>query len=69
MDSYYGIAEAGAETSRPEVHKDDYEVCWVIEGKIEISLPKETHVLEVDDSIQFDAILVGQPGGGLEDLG
>lgn len=57
MDCYYGNAEAGAEISRPEVHRDDYEVCWVLSGKIEIKLPKETHILDVDDSIQFDAIM------------
>lgn len=50
-------AKAGATISRPEVHRDDYEVCWVLSGKILFRLPAETHTLEPGDAIQFDAIL------------
>lgn len=50
-------AKAGARVSRPEVHRDDYEVCWVLSGKILFRLPAEMHTLGPGDAIQFDAIL------------
>lgn len=52
-----GRAKAGARVSRPEVHRDDYEVCWVLSGKIRFCLPAETHELSAGEAIQFDAIL------------
>jgi len=52
-----GEAPEGAITSRPEIHSDDTEVCWVIEGKLHLKLPHENYVLKAGDSIQFDAIL------------
>jgi transcriptional regulator with XRE-family HTH domain len=51
-----GSAPAGAKVSRPEIHHDDTEVCWVITGKLRLSLPHEQCVLAAGDSIQFDAI-------------
>jgi len=53
----YGGARAGNELSRPEIHKDDYELCWVLEGEVNITLPGEIHNLKTGDSLQFDAIL------------
>ena len=53
----FGTARKGEELSRPEIHKDDYEVCWVLEGEVEITLPGETHNLKAGQSLQFDAIL------------
>jgi transcriptional regulator with XRE-family HTH domain len=50
-------AKKGKEISKPEVHGDDYELCWVIKGKMEVNLPKEKHTLTTGDSIQFDAVL------------
>ena len=52
-----GIASAGCRLSRPEIHGDDYEVCWVLEGCLRFELPNETQVLESGDAIQFAAIL------------
>ncbi len=52
-----GTAKAGSKTSRPEIHKDDYELCWVLSGKILVVLPHEKHLLAVGDAIQFDALL------------
>lgn len=52
-----GRAKAGAEISRPEVHRDDYELCWVLSGKIRFRLPAETYELDAGQAIQFDAIL------------
>jgi uncharacterized cupin superfamily protein len=52
-----GTAKAGSKVSRPEVHRDDYEVCWVLSGKILFRLPSENHPLGPGEAIQFDAIL------------
>lgn len=52
-----GCAKAGAQLSRPEIHGDDYEVCWVLTGHLAFQLPNETHELKAGDAIQFDAIL------------
>ncbi len=52
-----GVAEAGSSLSRPEMHGDDYEVCWVLAGCIRFELPNEVHVLEAGEALQFDAIL------------
>lgn len=49
-------AKAGAATHRPEVHRDEYEVCWILEGRIRLSLPHESHELAAGQSLQFDAI-------------
>ena len=51
-----GSAPAGAKVSRPEIHHDDTEVCWVTEGKLRLMLPHEECLLEAGESIQFDAI-------------
>ncbi|MEA2013609.1 MAG: helix-turn-helix domain-containing protein [Verrucomicrobiota bacterium] len=52
-----GKGKTGAETSKPLIHCNDYELCWVIEGKLDFSLPGEKHELSAGDAIQFDAIL------------
>lgn len=52
-----GEAEAGASHSRPEIHKDDYELCWVLHGRLRVTLPHESHELEAGEAVQFDAIL------------
>lgn len=52
-----GEAPKGARLSRPEIHQDDYEICWVRSGALRITLPAETHVLRSGDALQFDAIL------------
>lgn len=52
-----GTAKAGGRTSKPEIHHDDFEVCWVLSGKIRITLPHERQVLAGGRCIQFDAIL------------
>lgn len=53
----YGKAKRGSSLSRPEVHGDDYEICWVLEGRLRIRLPHEVHDLAAGQAIQFDAIL------------
>lgn len=51
-----GEAPSGAAISRPEVHRDDTEVCWVLDGSLRLKLPHETFDLDSGQSIQFDAI-------------
>lgn len=52
-----GEAPAGATVNRPEIHHDDTEVCWITAGRLRLTLPHETFILEQGSSIQFDAIL------------
>ena len=52
----YGTAPKGATLSRPEVHHDDYEYCYVVRGRVRLTLPKENHELGPGDAIQFDAV-------------
>ncbi len=56
MRCVVGEAKAGAALVRPEIHRDDYEICWVLNGKVRVNLPHEQHILGPGDSIQFDAI-------------
>ena len=49
-------AKKGAHVSKPEVHHDDHEICWVLKGSIRLSLPQEAQELKEGQSIQFDAI-------------
>lgn len=51
-----GTAPAGARVSRPEIHRDDTEVCWIIAGAVRLQLPHETCELRAGESLQFDAI-------------
>lgn len=53
---FYGRGDAGQSLSRPEVHKDDTEICWVLSGKIRLTLPEERHELGAGEAIQFDAV-------------
>ncbi len=55
--AFLGTGAVGAKTARPEIHSDESEVCWVLEGKLRLRLPHETYELEGGESIQFDAIL------------
>lgn len=56
MQCFIATAAAGARVSRPEIHHDDYETCWVLEGELAITLPHEKHQLRAGDAIQFDAV-------------
>ncbi len=53
----FGSAPAGSDLSRPEIHGDDYEVCWVLRGHLRFFLPNERYDLKAGDVIQFDAVL------------
>jgi len=51
-----GEAKRGASISKPEIHHDDHEICWVLKGALRVTLPQETQDLSEGHSIQFDAI-------------
>ncbi|HMP76548.1 MAG TPA: XRE family transcriptional regulator [Kiritimatiellia bacterium] len=53
----HGVAPAGGSVARPEIHRDDFEVCWVLSGHLRITLPDERHDLRTGQALQFDAIL------------
>lgn len=53
---FYADAPAGSCRSNPDAHRDEYEICWVLKGRLRIELPYESHVLEAGDSLQFDAL-------------
>ena len=53
---FYAEAPKGAKRSNPDAHRDDYEICWVLEGSVKIVLPYETHILNAGDCLQFDAL-------------
>lgn len=53
----YGTATAGAKVSRPHLHNDDHELCWVLKGRLHFILPHEEYELESGQSLQFDALL------------
>jgi transcriptional regulator with XRE-family HTH domain len=52
-----GRARAGATVSTPEIHRDDYEMCWILSGRVRVALPHERHDLAAGDCVQFDAVL------------
>lgn len=53
----YGRAPAGARVSRPKIHRDDFETCWVLRGRIRVTLPNDSYELGDGESLQFDALL------------
>jgi transcriptional regulator with XRE-family HTH domain len=57
IQCFLGSALAGGTVNRPEVHHNDHEICWVLQGSIEMILNEERHVLKDGDAIQFDAVL------------
>jgi transcriptional regulator with XRE-family HTH domain len=53
---FHAEAKKGARIKKPEIHHDDHETCWVIEGRVKIELPHESVELSAGQSLQFDAI-------------
>jgi transcriptional regulator with XRE-family HTH domain len=53
---FYGTAKAGSRIHKPEIHHDDHETCWILEGRVRVELPHETVELAAGESLQFDAI-------------
>ncbi len=57
LKCFSGTATKGAKTAKPEIHQNDYEVCWVVKGAIKLTVGSEEHELKSGEAIQFDAIL------------
>lgn len=57
LKAFKATAPKGASIRRPEIHSDNYEICWVLKGKMLIQLPKERHELHSGESLQFDGAL------------
>lgn len=57
IQCFLGSAMAGGTVNRPEVHHNDHEICWVLQGSIEMILNEERHILKEGDAMQFDAVL------------
>lgn len=57
IDCFTAKAKAGAKLSKPEAHGDDFEICWLKSGKMQINLPREKHLLEPGQALKFDAAL------------
>lgn len=54
--SFLGEAGKDAKLSVPEVHGDDWETCWVINGRLRLTIGEEAMTLGPGESVQFDAI-------------
>lgn len=57
VSCFYAEAPAGSRHSRPEAHRDEYELCWALSGRIRIDLPGERRELAGGGALQFDAML------------
>ncbi len=57
MRVLYGKADIGGQTSKPRIHQDQYELCWVLKGRIRLTLPQVTYELGTGESVQFDSVL------------
>jgi len=56
VSCFIGSGRAGATIRKPEIHHDDYETCWVLEGRVRIHLGGESVEIASGESFQFDAI-------------
>lgn len=52
-----GRAKAGSTVSRPDIHSEDYEIAWVLDGEVLVEVAGEKHVLSQGEALQFDAVL------------
>ena len=57
IDCFKAKAKAGDSLSKPEAHGDEFEICWLHSGSINISLPREKHTLTPGQALKFDAAL------------
>ncbi len=56
VSAFLGEGPKGARAFRPEIHQDDYEVCWVLSGRLRLTLPFQTLELRSGETVQFDAV-------------
>lgn len=57
IDCFHAFAKKGGELSKPEAHGDELEICWLKNGLIRITLPREEHTLGPGQALKFDAAL------------
>ena len=57
LQIFIGTAPANSTVNRPEIHHNDTETCWVLEGSIELKVGMDKYILKAGDAIQFDAML------------
>ncbi len=57
LQCFLGTSLGGGSVSRPEIHHNDIEICWTLQGSVEIMLNDEPHLLKEGDALQFDAVL------------
>jgi len=53
---FVGSALAGAKINRPEVHHNDLEICWVLQGTLEFTCNGQKRLLREGDAVEFDAV-------------
>ncbi len=51
------IAEKGKVVHYMELHDDCHELCYVLSGKVELTVQDETYQLETDQTVLFDGVL------------
>lgn len=56
LSLFSAAAKAGARVKRPEIHRDVHETCWVLEGRVRVTLPHEVVELKTGEGVQFDGI-------------
>lgn len=57
IDCFQATAKSGGKLSKPEAHGDEFEICWLRKGSIQITLPRESHTLKPGEALKFDAAL------------
>ena len=57
IDVFHALAKVGDCLSHPEAHGDEFELCWVLSGKVRVKMMHEQHTLSSGESVQFDAVL------------
>jgi len=50
-------ARAGDRLERPEAHGDEFEICWVLSGRLRVTFDRERHELSANQALHFDAAL------------
>jgi len=52
-----GKGKKGSRLSRPEIHGDDYEMCWVLEGALSFMMTHQECIVKAGEAVNFDALL------------
>ncbi len=56
LDLFFGTAASGASLARPEAHSDDHEICWVLKGRLKLTINQDEYTLQPGEGLQFDAV-------------